>query len=152
MITIIMMELVGCAGYTAIPKTSLPDYSHYKHIVYGEDSKYILDSTVISDGMLLGVIDLKQSRVKNAIKVYPLPFPGIVIDTMNILMMPVDNIGKVKAPGIYIPKEIVYTSSKHKSQGNKEPAGKIILKSLYFLTGLMVTSSLAWWIFEQKRH
>ncbi len=70
---------------------------------------------------------------------------------MSILYLPVDRIDKVKVPGILIPKENVYSGSSKKTREKKELTGADILKGLFYMGGLMITGSLAWWIFEQKR-
>lgn len=151
MIPVMMAELAGCAGYRVISNSSLSDYSGHKHIVYSEKSKYILDSTIVSNGILSGPIDSKQSAVKNAIHVYPLSSAGIKIDTLNILTLKIDQIKKVRAPGIYIPKEYVYTGPSNKPEREKEPAGKTIAKILYYVVGFSLVGSLSWMIFEKKR-
>jgi hypothetical protein len=100
-----MTNISGCAGYRSIPRDSLSGYSGYSHIVYGKKSKYILDSTVVSDGIFLGVIDSDRSGVKNAIKVYPSSYSSIKINKINTLTLPIDQIKLVEAPRIYKPKE-----------------------------------------------
>jgi hypothetical protein len=152
MIFTLLIELAGCVEYRAIPNTDLPDYRKYNQVIYCEKSKYVLDSAIISNEILSGVIDLKQSDTRKAIHVYPLSDSVIKIDTANFLTLLIDDIEKVKVPKNYIPKEYRYTNSSKKNRGEKEPAGKTILYSLYYLAGLIVTSSLAWWIFEKKRH
>jgi hypothetical protein len=152
MIFTLLIELSGCIEYRVIPNTDLPDYKKYNHIIYSKKSKYVLDSAITSTGALSGVIDFRQPDTRNAVHVYPLSDSVIKIDTANFLTLLIDDIERVKVPKEYIPKEYGYTNSSQKNKGEKEPAGKTILYSLYYLTGLIVTSSLAWWIFEKKRH
>jgi hypothetical protein len=151
MIFTLMAEISGCAGYQVIPTASLPDYNHYSHMVYGRESNYLLDSTEISDGILSGVTKPDGSRARNAVRVYPLSASDIRLDSGNILYLPCDRIGKVKVPQILVPRENVYPGSSKKPREKKELTGTDFLRGLYYIGGLMITGSLAWWIFEQKR-
>jgi hypothetical protein len=152
MIYVLLIELAGCIEYRVIPNADLPDYSKHNHVIYYEKSKYALDSVIISHEILSGLINLKQSNTRNSIHVYALSESVIKIDTANFLTLLVGDIEKVKVPEKYIPKEYVYAISSKRIKGEKEPVGKTVLKSLYYISGLIVTSSIAWMIFEKKRH
>lgn len=73
-----------------------------------------------------------------------------------------DFIEKVKIPKKYVSKESVdknpsikasaYKNTSIKNNDEKEQTGKKVFKSLYYIAGLIVISSVSWYIFQKKRH
>ena len=59
MITILSIQLSGCYSYKIISRSDLPlvNSNKYTYIIHSQNSKFRLEHTIISDGVLSGKID-----------------------------------------------------------------------------------------------
>ena len=90
------MQLSGCVSYRVIPNSDLPDYSKYKHVVYSENSKYPLEIVQVAQGTLSGKVNFNRPDKQNTINVYVFSDSMIMVDTENMLNLPLNDITKVE--------------------------------------------------------
>lgn len=100
MIFILLIQLSGCYSYKIISSSDLPlpNPSKHPYIIHSQNSKYLLDNIVISNGILSGKIDtVEDSRhVGNKIHVYLLSDSVMKINKEKILSIPLEGIEKVE--------------------------------------------------------
>jgi hypothetical protein len=99
MVSILLIQLSGCYSYKTISSSDLPQTNSIKntYIIHGHNSKYRLENTIISNGILLGQIDTADNtrHLGGKIHVYLLSDSVMKINTGNILSIPLDGIAKV---------------------------------------------------------
>jgi hypothetical protein len=97
---LLLIQLSGCYSYKTILSSDLPvsDSIRYSYIIHGQNSKYLLGNTIISNGMLSGTIDtVKDSRqIGKKIHVYLASDTVIKISKGMILSIPLDGMKKVE--------------------------------------------------------
>jgi hypothetical protein len=96
MIFILLIQLTGCYTTRVIPRSELNDSTGFDYVIHGKKSKYLLENTEISDGILYGKINLKYHTGKKQILIYPSSDSIMKINSENILSIPLDNIAKVE--------------------------------------------------------
>lgn len=100
MIFLLLIQLSGCYSYKTILSSDLPvsDSIRYSYIIHGQNSKYLLGNTIISNGMLSGTIDtVKDSRqIGKKIHAYLASDTVIKISKGMILSIPLDGMKKVE--------------------------------------------------------
>jgi hypothetical protein len=102
MIFILMTCLSGCTSTKIISRSDLPlpdssRYSRYPYVVHSEKSKFLLEKSTISDGILSGTINQKDKsyHAKEKIHLYLSSDSLIKIDKGEFLSVPMDEITKV---------------------------------------------------------
>ena len=108
MIFILLLQLSGCIGFKNISRYELSasQSSNYHYTIYCQNSKYPIESTIISNGMLSGKVDFKHSYRRNAIQVYVSSDTVIKINKENILSIPLESVTKVKKSKIAVGRTI----------------------------------------------
>jgi hypothetical protein len=100
MIFLLLIQLSGCYSTKVISSSTLPlpNSSKYPYIIHGQNTKYLLENTVISNGILSGKIDTMEDyrQIKNKIHIYIKSHSVIKISTKKILSIPLDSIEKVE--------------------------------------------------------
>lgn len=98
MILILLIQLSGCNSYKIISSSNLPHPISYEYtfIINGQKTRYVLENTVISNGIFSGKISSGSQNIKGEIKVYLSSDTVMKISPENILSTPLDGIAKVK--------------------------------------------------------
>jgi len=96
MIFILLIQLSGCMSYRIISSADLTDSNKYNYIIHSQKSKYRIENTVISNGILSGKIVVEHSNIGNKVQVYLSSDSMIKINMEKILSIPVDSIAKVE--------------------------------------------------------
>jgi hypothetical protein len=108
MIFILLIQLSGCYSYKIISSSDLPlpNSSKYPYIIHSQNSKYLLDNTVISNGILSGKIDtVEDSRhIGNKIHLYLSSDSVMKIDKEKILSIPLNGIPKIEVAKVDVVK------------------------------------------------
>jgi hypothetical protein len=138
MIFILLIQLSGCLSYRVISSYELPNSSKYHYTIYSQNSKFPLENTVISNGILSGKVGSRHSSRRNSIHIYLTTDTVIKIDTENILSIPLNRIAKVEKAEVLIEKK----PPSHKVKEPKTPFGKVILGLLYICVMVSLISIL----------
>jgi hypothetical protein len=103
MIFILLPYLSGCISTKVISKSDLPlpdssRYSKYPYVVHNEKSKFLLEKSKISEGILSGTISQmdKSYHAKEKIHLYLSADSVIKIEKGEFLSVPVDKVTKVE--------------------------------------------------------
>lgn len=99
LINILLIQTSGCYSTKVISNSDLPVPRMYKYtfIIHFKDSEYLLENTVISNGVLSGNIDIeKESHKGNKIHVYLPSDSTLKINIGEVFSIPTDNIVKVE--------------------------------------------------------
>lgn len=100
MIFLLLIQLSGCYSYKTILSSNLPvsDSIRYSYIIHGQNSKYLLGNTIITNGILSGKIDTIQDsrQIGKKIHIYLSSDSIMKINKEKNLSIPVDGIAKVE--------------------------------------------------------
>ena len=98
LIFIMLSQFSGCIGFKNISRNELPSFqfSNYHYTINCKNSKYPIESAIISNGILSGKVDFKHSYRRNSIQVYVSSDTVIKINKGNILSIPLESVTKVK--------------------------------------------------------
>jgi len=98
MIFILLIQLPGCYSYKIISSSDLPDPNscEYTFIINDQNTRYILENTVISNGIFSGKLSPGSLYIKGKINVYLSSDTIMKINPDNILSAPLDGIVKVE--------------------------------------------------------
>ena len=108
LIFILLLQFSGCTGFKIISRNELPTFqsSNYHYTIHSKNSKYPIESTIISNGILSGKVVLKHSYRRNSIQVYVSSDTVIKINKENILSIPLESVIKVKKSKIAVGRTI----------------------------------------------
>jgi hypothetical protein len=110
-IFIFLIQLSGCTSSKIISTNDLPVSSKYMYRIHCKKSDFLLEETVISNGILSGKIIIEESsKIGNYINVYPTSDSVVKINTEMILSLPLANISKIKMKQISSVKTIILLS------------------------------------------
>jgi len=110
MIFILLIQLSSCVSTKIISSSDLPlpKSSKYHYIIHSKESSYRLDTTVISNGILSGKINLTEDySIGQKIKVYLSSDSVMKINTNGILSIPLNGIAKVEVTKVAAGKTIL---------------------------------------------
>jgi hypothetical protein len=111
MIFLLLMQLSGCYSYKIISSSTLPlpDSIKSSYIIHFQNSKYLLEKAIISNGILSGKIDTmgNSHRIINRIHIYLSSDSVMKINTGYILSIPLDGIAKVKKAKFEVGETII---------------------------------------------
>lgn len=100
MISILSIQLSGCYSYKIISRSDLPlvNSNKYTYIIHSQNSKFRLEHTIISDGVLSGKIDTTNNtrHPGGKIHVWLLSDSVMKINAENTLSTPLSNIAHVE--------------------------------------------------------
>jgi len=100
MIFLVSIQLSGCYSSKIISSSvlPLPDSIKCSYIIHCQNSKYLLENTTISNGILCGRIDTVRDyrQLGKKIHVYLLSDTVMKINTEKILTIPLNGIAKVE--------------------------------------------------------
>jgi len=100
MIFLLLIQLSGCYSSKIISSSvlPLPDSIKCSYIIHSQNSKYLLENTIISNGILCGRIDTvgDYRQLGKKIHLYLLSDTVMKINSEKILTIPLDGIAKVK--------------------------------------------------------
>ena len=93
-----LSQFSGCIGFKNISRNELPSFqfSNYHYTINCKNSKYPIESAIISNGILSGKVDFKHSYRRNSIQVFVSSDTVIKINKENILSIPLESVAKVK--------------------------------------------------------
>jgi hypothetical protein len=93
-----LSQFSGCIGFKNISRNELPSFqfSNYHYTINCKNSKYPIESAIISNGILSGKVDFKHSYRRNSIQVFVSSDTVIKINKGNILSIPLESVTKVK--------------------------------------------------------
>ena len=111
MIFILMIQFSGCYSYKIISSSDLPHPNSYEYtfIIFGQNSRYVLENTVISNGIFSGKINSDRQNIKGKINVYLSSDTVMKINPENILSVPLDGIVKVEIKKIETGNTVLLT-------------------------------------------
>jgi len=111
MIFILLIQLSGCYSYKIISSSDLPHpkSQEYTFIIFGQNSRYVLENTVISNGIFSGKINWGIQNIKGNINVYLSSDTVMKINPENILSIPLDGIAKVEIKKLETGKTVLLT-------------------------------------------
>jgi hypothetical protein len=111
MIFLLLIQLSGCYSYKIISSSTLPlpDSIKCSYYIHSQNSKYLLENTIISNGILSGKIDTtgNSHRIINRIHLYITSDSVMKINNGKILSIPLDGIAKVKKAKFEVGKTII---------------------------------------------
>lgn len=111
MIFILLIQLSGCYSYNIISSSDLPHPNSYEYtfIINGQNTRYVLENTVISNSIFLGKISSGSQNIKGKINVYLSSDTVMKINPENILSTPLDGIGKVEIKKLETGETVLLT-------------------------------------------
>ena len=111
MIFILLIQLSGCYSYKIISSSDLPHPNSYEYtfIINGQNTRYVLENTVISNGIFSGKISSGSQNIKGKINVYLSSDTVMKINPENILSTPLDGIAKVEIKKLETGKTVLLT-------------------------------------------
>lgn len=111
MIFILLIQLSGCYSYEIISSSDLPhpDSYEYTFIINGQNTRYILENTVISNGIFSGKISSGSQNTKGKINAYLSSDTVMKINPENILSAPLDCIAKIEIKKLETGQTVLLT-------------------------------------------
>lgn len=111
MIFILLIQLSGCYSYKIISSSDLPHPNSYEYtfIINDQNTRYVLENTVISNGIFIGKLSSGNLYIKGKINVYLSSDTVMKINPENILSTPLDGIAKVEIKKLETGKTVLLT-------------------------------------------
>jgi len=111
MIFILLIQLSGCYSYKTISSSDLPHPNSYEYtfIINNQNTRYVLENTVISNGRFLGKLSSGSLYIKGKINVYLSSDTVMKINPENILSTPLVGIAKVEIKKLETGKIVLLT-------------------------------------------
>jgi len=111
MIFIVLIQLSGCYSYEIISSSDLPhpDSYEYTFIINGQNTRYVLENTVISNGIFTGKISSGSQNIKGKINAYLSSDTVMKINPENILSAPLDCIAKIEIKKLETGQTVLLT-------------------------------------------